>query len=626
MNEHDLKQMAKPLPTTHKMAIVNAARALMAAGHSLASAAVELRVQKGSLSKWLAAGSLEADYSNCGRPRKFALTEGERLALRGLSLKHGSFALAIELFRDDPECSSETRAAIIAEMDKAVEEKRRCQWPQSLRDDILPRAEEEALFRGAKAFEALSHAPRKGMFWEDEEGREVPITPLDVWSMDDYSTNQPYIVETAEGPRLCRQTLACMDLYSAAWLSVEMIGRERDAYRAEDIVRFILRTIEAQGTMPLCLMLERGRWESKGVHGIPLDDLGKAYRGQTWGGLDALFTIVHGYSSRHKAQLESSFNMLQSVLAHSGRDIGRVRGEFERATKLSLAVAAGRKDPRACGFLEQDASRRAHWQAMQLMNGRQRERSAAVFEGRALVPNDLLMEGAATRIARPLPADEAWRFLPLKRLATVRNGFVEVEATHYGQGFRFEVNGISELYVSNGHRVLIAFDPATPGLGCYVANAVPGAREGWAVGERMLTARHAMEQPQFSMRTRRTGEERSTKGRANATARTAFAGVNPHKLGMTHTQAHDGEGGAKIARTGKPMTPMATEGSGSAGGAPVRGVQTLGGGGRGELAGDAGTSIDRASVDAPTRAQVPIQNALEIAARRKAALAAMDVE
>lgn len=533
-----------------KRALVAEARRALAAGESLSSCAIRLSVPKGTLHKWLNAASLRPDYSRCGRPQKYRLNDAELAVLRGLTLKHGSAAFAIETFPHQPECTAETRALILAELDKAAQEQRRPRWPESLRNQILPNGEDQALFRGPKAFDNLSHAPRKGMFFEDESGAKIPILARDVWTMDDYSTNQPYIIETPEGPRLCRQVLAAMDVYSAGWLSVEMIGRERDAYRAEDIVRFILRTIEAQGTMPLALMLERGRWDSQAIHGVDLSDLGTAFVGQTWGALDDLFAIVHGYSSRHKAVLESSFDMLQTVLAHSGRDIGRFRGEFEGATKSYLAVQAGRKDPRACGFLSQDEARRAHWDAMQIMNTRSRQRSASEFEGRALVPNDLLSQDAGE--IRPLPVEERWRFSPIKRLATIRGGHVETSVTHYGASFRFEVNGVSSLYLPEGHRVLIAFDPALPAGGCHIANAEPRNRDGWPVGQILTLAPHAQDAPQFRLHGRREGT--SGKAKANAAARTAFAGVNPHKLGMTHTQAHNGQGGAAIVRTGAPAT------------------------------------------------------------------------
>jgi len=548
--------MPPPSNLLRKQALVARTRERLAKGHALSRIAIDLGVGKGTLHKWLACHTLKPDYSACGRPRKFALAEEEKRALRALTLKHGSFDFAMERFAADPWCAAETRDTIARELDTAAQQKRRPRWPQTLRNEIMPAAEWEALFRGQRTFASTEHSPRKGMFFEDEAGNEVPIRSHSVWTMDDYSTNQPYIIETPEGPRLCRQTLMAMDVYSAAWLSVEMIGRERDAYRAEDILRFILRTIDSQGTMPLALMLERGRWESNAVHGVRLDDLGREFQGRTWGALDDLFTIMHGYSSRHKAVIESSFNTLQTILAHSGRDVGRTRGEFELATKLFLAVQQGRKDPRNCGFIEQDASREAHWQAAQTMNQRSRERSAAEFRGEAHVPNDLLT--TERDAPRPLADADRWRFSPIKRLATVRGGFIETQVTHYqGASFRFEVNGISDLYLSNGHKVLIAFDPALPALGCYVANADAKDRDGRKVGDFLITAQHARDVAQFSLFTgNREGAD--TKKKANAAARTAFASVNPHKLGMTHTQTHDGNGNAQIAQTGAaPRLPAA---------------------------------------------------------------------
>jgi hypothetical protein len=536
--------MPSPSSPLIKQTLVARTRERLAKGESLSRIAVDY-------------GEPEVkEAKKRGRWRKFSLTLQERRALRALSLKHESFEFGIERFVDDPWCSVETREIIRAELDLAAQQQRRPRWPQTLRDEILSSQEERDLFRGPRTFASTEHSPRKGMFFEDADGNEVPICAHTIWSMDDYSTNQPYIIETEDGPRLCRQTLMSMDLYSAAWLSVEMIGRERDAYRAEDILRFILRTIEGQGTMPLALMLERGRWDSIAVHGVKLDELGKGFARKYWGGLDDLFIVEHGYSSRWKAFLESSFGFLQTILAHSGRDIGRFRGEFERAAKLYLAInhketkRESRPCPRKAGFLEQDASRAAHWMAAQTMNQRSRERSASEFEGKAHVPNDLLMNERDP--VRPLPDSERWRFNPVKRLASVRGGFIETQVTQYqGASFRFEVNGISDLYVNNGHRVLIAFDPALPHQGCYVANAEPRDREGRIVGDFMITAQHARDVAQFSLYTRK-GENESTKKRANAAARTSFAAINPHKLGMTHTQSHDGNGNAQIATTGNP--------------------------------------------------------------------------
>jgi len=73
-------------------------------------------------------------------------------------------------------------------------------------------------------------------------------------------------------------------------------------------------------------------------------------------------------------------------------------------------------------------------------------------------------------VRRDCPAAELWRFCPQKKLATVRNGAVEVtETVHYRKTFRFAVNGIVDgLYLPHGLRVAIAFHPGHPERGVHV--------------------------------------------------------------------------------------------------------------------------------------------------------------
>lgn len=551
--------MPAPLTFADKLTKVKRVEAALSTASSLREACRLANVPFGSFMDWKrkmeAKGGHEglmADYSNCGRPPKFELTPEEQTALRSYVLVFDSQAFAIEEFaRKHPECRPQTAAAILDEMDKAAKERRYCRWPISLRQAACVTLEERAALRGGKALDAISFSPRKGMFIELANGEKITLHPHTAWTMDDYSTNQPYIIsgENDEQERVCRQVLAAMDVASDAWLSVEMIGRERDAYRAEDIVRFILRTIDAAQTMPLYLLLERGRWDSAGVHGLDLGkEIGPKYAGRTWGGLDHLFTIIHGFSSRHKAMLESSFNILQRALAHSGTDIGRKRGEFEKATRSYLAVQAGRQDPHAAGYLTMDQAREAHWRAMQLLNERGKHRAAT---GTVEIPNDLLGMFAEAD-SRPLPDSERWRFLPIKRRATVRGGFVEMSVQPYRQPFRFQVCGLSNGFnLATGHTLLVAFDPAMPAMGAYVANGETGTqnREGWNLGQFLFTAPNAQDVPMFSLM--KGGYKNSGKRAASVAARTAFAGINPlGKRGLAVTSQHDGAGNANISRTG----------------------------------------------------------------------------
>jgi hypothetical protein len=532
-----------------KEAAVRRVQALMdAGGLSQNQACAQAGVSVANFVRWSTAmqtAGLDglAPAKPTGRPRSFDLTEEETHALRGLTATFDSVRYAIEQFPRHEACGPQTREKILEILDRAARAGREPHFPRALCRAAFVTADEKARLRGQRHAQAREFTPRKGMWFEGPDGEQIPILAHTAWMMDDYSTNEPYIVGAEDGTmRLCRQYLMSLDVYSGAWIGSEAIGRERDAYRGEDILRFILRNIDGQGTMPRFLLLERGRWDSQAVHGLPLT---ADHDGPRWGGLDDLIHIIHGYTPRHKAALESNLSMLQRALAHSGREIGRHRGEFEDATKAYLAVQAGRLDPHKAGFLSLADSSELHWQACQQLNARPKAR--VNFEHQT-VPNDLLQQAEAPR---PLAAEERWRFFPAKMTGTVRGGFVEKSLPHWPRMFRFQVNGVLDgLYLDNGYAVLVAFDPAQPHLGAMIANAETGTRNraGWALGQNLILAPVATEVPQFTLRS--GGAAEGSKRKANATARTSFAAVRPHVRGMRVAASFDGEGRSATIQTG----------------------------------------------------------------------------
>lgn len=531
-----------------KEAAVRRVQALVHTGLSQNQACTAAGVSVANYVRWAAAmkeGGLDGlrAAKPTGRPRSFDLSEEETNALRGLTVTFDSVRYAIEQFPRHEACSALTRAKIIEILDRSARAGREPHFPRALCRAAFVTADEKARLRGPKHAQAKEFSPRKGMWYEDAEGNTMPICAHTVWTMDDYSANQPYIVTAEDGQaRLCRQYLMAQDVFSSAWIGSEAIGRERDAYRGEDILRFILRTIDGQDTMPRFLLLERGRWDSQAVHGLPLSD---DANGPRWGALDDLFCIKHGFTPRHKAALESNLSMLQRALAHSGTEIGRTRSEFEDATKAMLAVQAGRLDPLKAGFLPLGVSAELHWQAAQLLNARPKSR---VNFDQAVVPNDLLQQAEERR---PLPAEERWRFFPVKLAGTVRGGFVEKSLEHWPRSFRFQVNGVLDgLYLDNGHAILIAFDPAQPHLGAMIANAETGTRNraGWPLGHNLVLAPQETEAPQFTLRS--GGYAEGSKRKANATARTSFAAIKPHVRGMRVNAAFDGTGRTTTIQTG----------------------------------------------------------------------------
>lgn len=514
-----------------RVALVEALEAMLARGMSLRRAAQELREPVATLSRYrqqYQAGGAEAltPSASTGRPAKFTLSESEMQALRLEVLKRGSFALAVEWFGSSAQCSAGTARLIREELDRAARNKREPQWPDSLRRAAAVRPEEEALFRSKKAAQGIEMCDRRGLEWIDEEGRRQPLLPNTVWESDDMSANEPFRWLAADGSRcLGRQTLCTIDVYAAHWLGASPIGRARDAYRAEDIADHMLECVQLHG-LPTIWRLERGAWENTFIDGVRIVKNQRGGPGQgsddadeeRWGGLSALFTISRAWKSRQKGLVESSFDLLQSMMAHESLSIGRVRGEFEAATKAYLRAD---KDPAAwVKFWDIAAAADGMRRAMEEFNGRPKKRR--MFGRDMVVPADLYRQA----VRRPCPADQLWRFCPVKRAATVRRGCIEVSVDHYPLPFRFRVNGESaEIYCEHGYPVFIAFHPGHPERGCHVFNAERGLRnrDGWKFGEHLLIAAMAPDAPQVNLAPE--DREFAARKRANAAVRSEFRGI-----------------------------------------------------------------------------------------------------
>lgn len=480
-----------------------------------------------------------------GRPRKYVLTAEEVTKLRSLVAIRDSVDYAIEEFADCPQCGHATRTLILHTLEMAQRGACKPRWPESLRRAARITPAERAELRGEKHAGELTLAPRIGLFERDRHGVDHYIKAHSTWTMDDESINRPYLVPCHVHPnfrdivdpryhwKLCRQFLKGMDIYSEAWLGLMAVGRERDQYRGEDIVRFIYELVMAHGTLPDKIIMEQGRWKGSAVHGVAVHD---GHREIMWGGLDELFQIDHKETSRGKAWLETGLRLGQRASAHTGEDIGGVRGEFELANKHWMQIQRqaalleeGRipkvlRDPLALGFLTQEQAEQIEAETSFQLNCRAKQREA--FGKRTVVPNDLLQNAITPR---PLPESERWRFFPQKREATImRGGAIKVSVEGYPYPFMFVVNGVvPNLHLENGYRVLIAFDPQRTDLGCVVGNAEVGSRNRghFGFGAIMLTAPFL---PPAPMSNESEVHEPDYKKRARATVRSGFAEVKKH--------------------------------------------------------------------------------------------------
>ena len=273
--------------------------------------------------------------SNSGRRPKFAGFEPEaQQKLVQLYMRTGSQALALQLFRDDPLCPEPLRVWI-DELNSG--ERSRHRIPPSLRKLMHQTPAVHDKFRGPRRYELNAVTTLRSMSELDERGLPRDIEPGDWWEMDDMSVNLPFWYESPfgsdrlaerHGVGIGRQSLCAMDIASGKWLGFDLIGRPRDAYKAEDILRFLRRLFTEYGLPRRGLRLEQGVWKSKRLTGYTISETGAAELENTRpgmpeeeqqkisGGIESLgIEVQYVFTPKAKGFIESGFNFLQSVMA-----------------------------------------------------------------------------------------------------------------------------------------------------------------------------------------------------------------------------------------------------------------------------------------------------------------------
>lgn len=270
----------------------------------------------------------------CGRKPAFdAFAPEAQQKLVQLYIKTGSQSLAIQLFRDDPLCPEPLKAWID---DRNAGERSRHQIPPSLRQlmHVTPAIHDK--FRGPRRYELNAITTLRSMTEQLDSGDVRNIEPGDWWEMDDMSVNLPFWYESPfgtdklaerHGVGIGRQSLCAMDIASGKWLGFELIGRPRDAYRAEDILRFLRRLFGEYGLPRRGLRLERGIWQSKRMTGYAVSETAAAEvvaerpgmdepeRERVVGGIKSLgIQVQYVFTPKAKGFIESGFNFLQAVM------------------------------------------------------------------------------------------------------------------------------------------------------------------------------------------------------------------------------------------------------------------------------------------------------------------------
>jgi transposase-like protein len=326
-----------------RLAALNAYVAAVEAGERPATAARKLGVSPATIYRWQAeyrAGGLQAlapGKSSGRRPlAEMIPPEGVR-ALRALYLKTKSVRLSLDLWAADPACPEALRERLLATRDV----------PPSLMRLVTVHAQVRAAHQGERHLQLGAAVNLRDMTELMPTGERRAIQPGDWWELDDMSLNHPYCfpadpedypddpMVAKYGLALARQSLWAVDVASGKWLGFELVGRRRDAYRAEDILRFLRRLFQTHGLPRRGLRLERGIWKSKRIAGVQITpaarreypeaeailaadyerpEMPEADQTALVGGLSQLgIHVVHTWSPRGKAIIEGSFDHLQDI-------------------------------------------------------------------------------------------------------------------------------------------------------------------------------------------------------------------------------------------------------------------------------------------------------------------------
>jgi hypothetical protein len=463
-----------------KLTLVLSAQKIMAQGESIKGAAQRVGLPVSSLSRYLRAyeqegmNALQSQRGNCGRKAAAGELPAEAAqALRKLSAKAACKADALKAFAGHPACPPSMKGIILRCLSL------RKPFPPSLMRLARVTSEDIEIRKGKKHAQYV--LPRR--FRDDMEvlpdGTERLILAGDWWELDDMSSNQPFWFECDKaigsrngsgdrmlekfGVALGRQGLYCRDL-RGKWLGVELIGRPRDAYTAEDILRFLRRLMLEYGKPRRGLRIERGVWRSRAVAGhVIMDD---AREEKIILGLRELgIQVVYCWSSRQKGGIEGGFHHLQTdaTLFIDAPDIGRERGENEAATKKLLQAKAGTQHPKDLGFPHISAMAE-EWRQILVA------RNMDTHTGRIAygVPDVEWMKAVRAEPMQPVTRDELRGFLPWREERTLQLGYVQV--TIDGDQWMFDTSDLPQGF-GQGDKVYVAVDPTDPGLGAALYNA-----------------------------------------------------------------------------------------------------------------------------------------------------------
>jgi len=488
--------------------------------------------------------------------RLYLLTIGSSSEYMGASRRTGSAALTLERFADSEQCPERLRERL----------RNGCQPKPLLQVIRRITAEIEQRHRGQRHYELYSIVGRRSLEIELEDGTREALPVGRTWVFDDMSTNWPFWFEAPaeagvalgvkplverHGCGLGRQGLYGWDWGSAAWLGLELVGRVRDAYTADIILRFFRRLMQTYGK-PDTIVLEQSVWKARSIDGFTvlnheiaeekyqrpgMEDGEKALLQD---GLRALgIRLMYTWTPRGKP-IEGGFQQVQTAFPTfctpgEGVNIGRYAGEFERGAVAMRRAGDGVRHPKELGFLHIQRHADLSWETMQWLN--QRNTGA-----RAGKPAELLARALQESPLPRLTERDLACFLPDLRELQIRGG--HVWPTVEGNALAFiHPEHFAEL--GNGYLVSVKFDPAEPLLGAAIYNRDLSSRNhrGYAAGQFICWATLHQDAPVISLRDRGEDEGRQLIARYRRFHRTEYRALNlPRQQTVQVSERRDGAG------------------------------------------------------------------------------------
>lgn len=516
-------------------------------------------------------------------------------------------ATALKRFADEPECPA----------DLAVR----------LRDGYQPSdfikflrkitPEVEAKMRGPKHYQLHGSTSRRDMNLRLPDGTRADLPAGFLIEFDDMSINQPFWVNGPDGkPQISRQGLYARDVKSGRWLGFELVSRPREAYRAEDIQRFLRRLMTVYGKFDV-LRLEKGIWQARSIRGYKITDVGAVEEEWTRPAMDkdgqallqqgikAIGVRIHYVSSaKGKGGIESGFRYLQDIAATYTPDrvnIGRHAGEFEFGAKQMRRVRAESHTPQSLNFAAMDELAGRIEQAMGFINKQTMERSGEA-------PDTTWTRDMQARSLPQLSERDLAVFLPVERHVSIRG--LMVASTVDGRRFDFRAPILAEL--GDNYRLSLRFDPSEPTLGAALYNRETSSsnHHGWVEGQYIGWAAWEIPGPQLDI------DATSARGLTIRSVEEIY-GAGAEDTGNSERRRvdkHVSTSFRALARPGQPALKASTQRDGEGRVAKMESAETM------TAAPKATPRREKTVWDAPTPDQVRkknSRNASQLAALRK---------